>query len=383
MTIGLFWAAVALVAYTYAGYPLLLWLWTRLGRLPLPQALDSAELPTVSVIIAAHDEEGFIAEKLANCAAIDYPADRIEFLIGSDGSQDATEALVRAQAGPNVRLLAFSDWRGKAPVVNDLVAAATGDILVFTDANTLIEPPAIRRLVAHFGNPRLGGVAGNLVLQRTNPATGIADESLYWRYESLIKAWEGQLGLLAAAPAALHAQRRALVRPLPTQRIIPDDMLLAGGVLLQGYAVAYEATAIGYEGVGVDTHADLRRKVRVAETGFNVIPYLWPLLLPWRGRVAWMFWSHKLLRWLVPFFLLTIFVATLFLISQPFYLLALVAQVAFYLAAAAGYWLEGRRPLPWWLSFPYYFAGGNLAMLLGFVRSLTRPAIPTWGREAR
>jgi len=382
---SLLWAAVALIFYTYVGYPLLLWAAARLWRLPPPQPLADDRLPSVTVLIAAHDEERHIAAKLANCAALDYPPDRIEILIGSDGSRDATNALVRAHAAPNVRLVDFPERRGKPATINGLLSLASGEILVFTDANTLLEPPAIRRLVAHFANPRVGAVGGRLILRPPGPAPArrTADESLYWRYESWIKAHEGQLGLLAAAPGALQAERRALVTPLPTQRLMSDDLYTPGQILMRGYAVTTEDSAIGYEETAAETRAELRRKIRVGEAGYNTLLYLWPLLLPWRGRVAWMFWSHKLLRWLVPFLLLLIFVASLALVSQPFYLLALAAQVGFYAAAALGYRLEGRRPLPWWLSFPYYFAGANLALLLGCLRSLTRTGTATWARPAR
>ncbi len=385
MATVLLWAAVALVLYTYIGYPVLLWLAAHLWPLPVPVPLADEHLPSVSVLIAAHNEEQHIAAKLANCAAVDYPPDRIEFLIGSDGSHDATNALVRAHAAPNVRLLAFAERRGKPATINDLLAEARGDILVFTDANTLLEPPAIRRLMAHFANPRVGAVGGRLILRAPGPvpARRTADESLYWRYESWIKAHEGRLGLLAAAPGALQAERRALVQPLPTQRLMSDDLLTPGRVLLQGYAVTTENNAIGREETAAETRAELRRKIRVGEAGYNTLIYLWPLLLPWRGRVAWMFWSHKVLRWLVPFLLLQIFCANLFLLHQPLYQAAFAAQVGFYAAAALGYVLEGRRPLPWWLSFPYYFAGANLALFLGCLRSLTRAGSATWARPAR
>ena len=382
-----FWAGLALVAYSYAGYPLLLWLWARRAARPLPPPLEPAALPQLSLLIAAHDEEGVIVNKLANCAALDYPADRLEVLVGSDGSRDATNELVRKHGGPNVRLLDFEAWRGKAAVLNDLMAAAQGEVLVFSDANTQLEPPALKRLAAHFADPRVGAVGGHLVLHRAATAAGGADESLYWRFETALKAWEGQLGLLAAAPGALHAQRRALARPVPVQRMISDDLFLAGSVLLQGYAVTYAPTAVGHETAAAETRGELRRKIRVAETAYNTLPYLWPLLLPGRGqvsaRVAWMFWSHKLLRWLVPFLMLGIFGANLFLLDQPLYQLAFVGQAGFYAAAALGYVVEHYRPPPKWLSFPYYFTGANLALLVGCLRSLTRPATPTWSRAAR
>jgi len=385
---ALFWIMGGLILYTYAGYPLLLWALAQIRRRPSPPDLPDADLPTATMIVAAHNEEALIAAKLANGAALDYPAGRLDFLFGSDGSTDQTEALIRAHGGPNVRLCTFSPRRGKARVLNDLAPQAMGEILVFTDANTLFDPAAVRHLVRHFADPQVGGVCGRLVLQR--PGTGAdagtmveADEGLYWRYENKIKAWEGQLGLLAAASGAIYAVRKPLFRPLPTARLISDDLLIAASVLEQGYAFTFEPRALAVEALADETRDALRRKIRVGEAAYNVIPHIWPLLLPWRGGVAWMFWSHKMVRWAVPFLLIGLLALNAALWPMWLYQLTLAGQLALYAAAGLGYWREARGRRPGWLSFPYYFAGANLALLLGFLRSVARPTGPAWRRDGR
>jgi cellulose synthase/poly-beta-1,6-N-acetylglucosamine synthase-like glycosyltransferase len=384
----LFWVMGGLILYTYAGYPLLLWLLAKLARRAPPPELPDDQLPTATVLVAAHNEEAIIAAKLANGAALDYPPGKLDFLFGSDGSIDQTEAIIREHGGPNVRLSAFRPRRGKARTLNDLAPQAGGEILVFTDANTLFDPLAVRRLARHFADPRVGGVCGRLVLHRPEvdphqADSAEADEGLYWRYENKIKSWEGRLGVLSAASGAIYAGRRSLFRPLPTGRLISDDLLIAAGVLAQGRAFTFESSALAYETLAADTHDSLRRKIRVGEAAYNVIPHIWPLLMPWRGGVAWMFWSHKMVRWAVPFLLIGLLVVSAGLWADGFYRLALAAQLAGYAAAALGYWLETRGRRTGWLSFPYYFAGANLALLLGFLRSVARPTGPAWGRHGR
>jgi cellulose synthase/poly-beta-1,6-N-acetylglucosamine synthase-like glycosyltransferase len=385
---ALFWIMGGLILYTYAGYPLLLWALSKLVRRRRVPETSADHLPTATVLVAAHNEEAIIAAKLANGAALDYPAGKLDFLYGSDGSTDQTEALIREHGTPNVRLCRFSPRRGKARTLNDLAPQASGEILVFTDANTLFEPSAVRQLTRHFANPRIGGVCGRLVLHRpgtdpNQPASAEADEGLYWRYENKIKAWEGHLGILSAASGAIYAVRKSLFVPLPTTRLISDDLLIAAGVLAQGRAFTFESAAVAYETLADDTHDSLRRKIRVGEAAYNVIPHIWPLLLPWRGAVAWMFWSHKMVRWAVPFLLIGLFVVSLGLLSEGLYRLALAAQLAGYAAALLGYLFEQTGRRTGWLSFPYYFAGANLALLLGFLRSVARPTGPAWMRHGR
>jgi|SRR5579859_7671687 len=385
LAMAVFWTSVALILYTYAGYPLILWLLTR-GRRPpeLPEP-ETTALPFLSVLVAVHNEETVITAKLANCAALDYPASQIEFLFGSDGSDDRTEALIRAGTRPNVKLFAYAIRRGKSAVLNDLVTQAQGGILLLTDANSMLEPLAARRLARHFQDPRVGAVCGRLRLTRPRALASqlIADESSYWQFESLVKRLEGDLGLLAAANGAIYAIRREFYRQLPTRPAVSEDLYLPAMVLAQGARVTFEPRAVATETASRDTRAELSRKARNGELASNLIPHLLPLLAPWRGRVAWMLWSHKIIRWAVPFLLLALLLASAALWFIPFYRVCLLLQMLTYAGALAGYWLEGRRNLPAWLSLPYYFVGSNLALLVGFGRSLVRSTSGAWARVGR
>jgi len=381
----LFWTAAALIAYTYAGYPLLLFLVAGRRPRPEPPDLTDAALPSLSVIVAAYNEERVIEGKLADCAAFDYPAGKLEFLFGSDGSDDSTESLIQATAASNVRLFRFAGRRGKLAVINDLVPHSRAEILVFTDANTLFDPQAARRLARHFQDPCVGGVCGRLVLGRAHPPASrmVADDATYWQFETLIKRLEGNLGLLVAANGANYAIRRTLFCPLPTRPAVSEDMFLPAQVLIQNLLMTFEPKAVAHETASHNTRAELRRKARNAELAYNLVPHLWPLLVPSAGRVAWMLWSHKILRWLVPFLLLIVLGSSLALSSILFYRVCLLLQLATAAGALLGYWLDTRLQLPAWLSLPYYFVGGNVALLVGFFRSLSRSTNGAWARVGR
>lgn len=381
-----FWCAAGAMAYTYALYPALLFVlvWLR------PRALDensaAAVLPTVSLLVAAYNEAPVILRKLRNCELLDYPASQLEIIFGSDGSDDGTADILTSAGLPaHMRLISFSERRGKPAVLNDLVLAARGELLVFSDANSMFDANALRELVRPFAAAAVGGVCGELRLERpaTEHGAGAANESLYWRYETFIKRLEGRLGILAAANGAIYAIRRSLYRPLPVQRLTSDDLVIGARVLQQGSRMVFAPHAIAREEATSTIREELRRRVRVGEAGFNALAELWPLLLPQRGSVAWMLWSHKILRWAVPGLLVLLLAASVALGRQAFYQVVLGMQLAAYLAAAAGYALEPHTRLPGWLTFPYFFAGSNLATLLGLWRSLRRSGNRAWARTGR
>lgn len=379
----IFWICLGLITYTYALYPALLALAHRWrGKRPGPAlAAAGAPVPRVSVLVAAYNEADIITEKVQNSLRLDYPADRIEFLFGSDGSDDGTTALLEACPEPRVRAFAFPR-RGKAATLNDLAVQARGEILVFSDANSLFEPQAVGRLVSHFADPRVGGVCGRLVL-RTPGQPQAGGESLYWRYETAVKRLEGELGILASANGAIYAIRRALYRPLPIHTRVADDLIVGARVLQQGQAMTFEQEAVAHETTAESIRLDLERKIRVAEISFNALPHIVDLLAPRYGLAAWMLWSHKLLRWAVPGLLLGLAASSAGLWRRPFYRLAGWGQAALYAAALAGAWLEQHRPLPRWIAVPYYFVGANLALLLGALRAARGSGQATWTRTGR
>lgn len=377
--LGLFWLSVGLILYTYVLYPLSL-------ALLAPWRSHSAvvkgrkQYPSVSLLVSVYNEAEVIQQKLENCMQLNYPVEQIEFLFGSDGSNDATVQLIRTFHDHRVKCWVFGR-RGKAATLNDLVKRASGDLLVFSDANSLFEPEAVRALADHFDDLRVGGVCGQLVLH--SPNSQAVNESLYWRYENVIKAYEGRLGILASANGAIYAIRKSLYTRLPTHKRIADDLLVAASVLRQSFRVSYEPQAVAHEQTAVRLVDDLRRKIRVAEISFNVLPEIASLLLPQYGLIAWMLWSHKLLRWMVPVFLIGALASSAWLSDLLFYRVVFLMQVLFYSAAGLGYRMEHYGPLPRWIAFPYYFAGSNLALLLGLIRSLTGQGNATWGRAGR
>ena len=382
----IFWCAAGAMAYTYALYPALLFVLAWLRSRALDENSTPAGLPTVSLLVAAYNEAPVILRKLRNCEMLDYPAAQLEILFGCDGSDDGTADILRSAGLPaHMRLISFSERRGKPAVLNDLVLAARGELLVFSDANSMFDANALRELVRPFAAAGVGGVCGELRLERpaAEHSVGAANESLYWRYETFIKRLEGRLGILAAANGAIYAIRRDLYRPLPVQRLTSDDLVIGGRVLQQGRRMVFAPHAIAREEANSTIREELRRRVRVGEAGFNALAELWPLLLPQRGSVAWMLWSHKILRWAVPGLLVLLLAASVALWRQAFYQAVLAMQLAAYLAALAGYVLEPHTRLPGWLTFPYFFAGSNLATLLGLWRSLRRSGNRAWARAGR
>ena len=377
----LFWLCAGLVAYVYAGYPLAIWVCARIfGTARTPA--EPARWPAISVIVAAHNEESVIGERLRNLLALDYPADRLEIIIGSDGSSDATGDIVRAHASPAVRLLDFAHNRGKAAVLNDAFGAATGDIVVLSDANTMMDPSAAKRLARWFSDPRVGVVCGRLVL--VDAATGGNADGLYWKYETFLKLCEARLGALLGANGAIYAIRRRLYPRLP-QRIAVDDFVIPLLARLEsGARIEYDAEAIAREETPPEIQSEFARRSRIGAGGFQSLSLLWPLLNPLRGWIALSFVSHKVLRWLCPFFLIGALASSALLSADAaVYRFALGAQVALYSIAFGGYIWPRLGAVHRVVKLPTMFAAMNLALLVGFVRWASNRQTGVWVRTAR
>jgi len=388
----LFWFCAAVIAYIYLGYPLAL----RLGLLgPRTAALTSPIRPLISVIVAAHNEETVIGLKLKNLLASDYPRDRTEILIGSDGSSDRTEEIVRPFAAEGVGLISFPQQQGKSAMQNGLVAAASGSILVFTDADCLFAPGALARIIDHFADPRVGLVTGRPCYSNESETCVIQNESWYLRYETWLREQESARGLLAMASGSLFAIRRSLWKPL--DRNLGDDFVLPLQMVEASYKNILEARAVAVTRLSQSEPSSLLRlKVRIISKDFRALLVHRALLNPFRyGAIAISLWSHKLLRWLVPYFLLAAFAANLFLLDRPFFRAAFILQSAFYALALVGAlrgtdcdrgeYLETGAPrslvsrLPW--SLPMSFCVVNLAALLGTLKCITGRTSGHWKPE--
>ena len=377
-----FWLCLAAVAYAYIGYPLVIWAASRLlGRRPEPPVVDEAELPTATLLIAAHNEADVIAARLENALALDYPPDRLQIVVASDGSRDATAAIVGSFADRGVRLLDYQPNRGKAATLNAAWREVRGEIVLLSDANTFIDAEAARKLARWFRDPTIGAVCGRLVL--VDPVSGKNVDGMYWRYETFLKLCEARLGALLGANGAIYAIRRDAYVPIPPETAIDDFVIPLLAKLERGIRLHYDADAVAREDTPPQIRDEFKRRARIGAGGFQSLRTLWPLLSPRHGWLAFSFLSHKVLRWGCPFFLVGAAATNVALVAQPVYRATLVAQAAFYAVAWLGARSSGHGPLARVVRLTTLFSSMNAALLVGFYRWLTGRQRGAWARTAR
>jgi cellulose synthase/poly-beta-1,6-N-acetylglucosamine synthase-like glycosyltransferase len=370
-----FLIALGLLAYTYAGYFLLVCLLTVFIK--KRHRSEDTYRPFVSMVISLHNEEKLIAQRMDNFEALDYPADRCELLLGDDCSTDRTRAMIqeRLARNPRIRFFPFDTHQGKTAVINTLVPQAKGTILAFTDANTFYAPDALRKMCRHYADPKIGSVSGRLILRS---ATGVNTDDSYWKFETLLKRREGDLGIVLGANGGIYSMRKELFRPLKSDVIQIDDFIWPVSVYLHGYRGVYEPEAIAHEEAAPDVEAEFRRKVRIGTGDYRALVECRHLLLPWKGWIAFAFWSHKVLRWFAPFLLIIVFVTSAFVAPWFFYV-----QSGLYALAAAGKLVSKQKHLlAKLLRVPYYFVGSNVALLIGFYKCVTGRQTATWTQKA-
>lgn len=385
----LFWSSLGVVFYTFFVYPIILVIFGSFSQVwkDLRFALNrrdrrtgrSESLPRVTLIIAAHNEESVIADKLRNCLELEYPADRLEILLGCDGCTDDTVAIASAAEISNLQIFDF-ERSGKPVTLNKLVRHATGDVLVFSDANTMYGREALQALVRHFRDGRVGAVCGELCLRSADGQP--LSEGLYWKYECFLKFLEGRMNMLVGANGAIFAVRRPLYTPLPA-RTINDDFLTAMSIRARGYRVNYDPTAVAYEEAVSSLNEEFRRRVRIGRGNLRALKHTWQLLSPAAGLIALSYWSHKICRWLVPFALLLFVIAAVALAGDPLYTAGAVGGLLLITLAALGYFLDGRKASHPLFRFPCYFLVMNLALLIGFVKDAFGDQSVAWNPTAR
>ena len=401
----LFWLSLLVIAYTYVGYGLFMALAARLwGR-----STRSAEItPSVTVLVAAYNEAECIANKIENTLTLDYPADKLELLVVADGSTDDTPAIVadyaarhEAGVGYNVRLAYQPERRGKAHALARAYPLATGEILVFSDANSLFPPDILRHMVRHFADPEVGGVGG---AKRIMVASASVDagaqgqgESLYWRYESQLKAWDSAVSSVMGVPGEVWAARREAFRPAEEDAII-EDFVASLRLVEQGWRVVLEPRAIALEPPSPSLRAEWQRRTRMAAGGWQAFFRLPGLLRHPNRWIPFQYLSHRMLRWMVtPSLFVLLLLSNICLASRPFYAVILGLQGAFYLAALLGWLLARSQPPPEgpptepssydqprrgtfgrWLLAPFYVVMLNAAALVGGWRFLRGRQSAVW-----
>lgn len=368
----LFWVCLFVVFYTYLGYGIVLYVMVKvkeLFRKPVQPTLPPVDdLPEVTLLVAAYNESEVVDEKMANSRALTYPKDKLKFIWITDGSNDDTNE--KLSAYPEVEVLFQPQRQGKTAALNRAIGAVKTPLVVFTDANTMINPESITEIVRAFMDPKVGCVAGEkriAVKEKDGAASG--GEGIYWKYESKLKQLDGRLYSAMGAAGELFAVRTELFEQMENDTLL-DDFILSLRIVARGYKIAYCASAYATESGSANMDEEEKRKIRISAGGLQSIYRLRMLLNPFRyGIVTFQYVSHRVLRWSVTpftlFALIPLNAALALGTSSPFYRTVAVLQVLFYAAALTGYYLQSKQIKNKLLYIPYYFLFMNVNVFKG------------------
>jgi len=382
-----FWASFLLVAHTYLIYPIVLFFayslvqvrrdwhylqFRRDGRSPIQ---DAAALPPVTLIIAAYNEDAHLRDKLANIRRLDYPRERLQVIIVSDGSTDGTNDILRAAPDGEIERIFLPTRGGKSSALNHAVGQARHDILIFSDAATLFAPNAVQKLARHFAAPRVGVVCGSLQFEASTESR--QTEGVYWTYESMLRLMEARLGATLTASGAIYALRRCCYPQLSADTAI-EDLVIPMNARKLGYRVLYDPEAVGTDFAASSVAGEFTRRVRVATGSFRALGQL--IRTPLDPVTAFAFFSHKLLRWILPFLLVSMLASSGLMWDRPLYRFIFLGQLGFYLWAAMGFLFRQRLQRVRYGLLGYYLLAIHLAFLVGFVRFLGGRKSTAWQR---
>jgi cellulose synthase/poly-beta-1,6-N-acetylglucosamine synthase-like glycosyltransferase len=376
---ALFWLSILLIVYAYVGYPLA----TVLLSLFVRKEVQRADIePMVSLLITAYNEEKDMAAKIENCLALDYPEDKLEIVVASDGSTDATDDIVRGyetnEAGVRVVLHRVEGRLGKTAAQNSAVRICRGEVVVFSDAASMYDRNAIRALVRNYADPKVGAVSGMYTYINKGETVAGFGTILFWKFENFIKKRQSMVRTITGCCGCIYSVRKNLYTDLPPQII--SDLVEPLTILRKGYRIVFEPEALALEETAGGTEDEMQMRVRVILRGMNGMLFVRDLFDPRRhGFVSFQLISHKLLRWLVSVFAVVAFAANAVLApTSTVYLLLFVGQALFYLSAAAGYVLEKLGVKIKALSPPLYFCTVNMAALISLVKLMRKENIVTW-----
>lgn len=365
----IFWISFFALSYTYIGYPVYVFVRSRIAKNPV--AKDTGYKPVVSVIMSAYNERPYVERKIKNLLSSGYPKEGLEILVGSDGSTDGTDLILGGIRDDNVKTFIYKERRGKPGVLNDLVSRAKGEILIFCDVRQLFEKDAISQLAANFADSKIGCVSGELVFEKPAAENDVAAcVNAYWDYEKFVRECESMIHSMVGATGAIYAIRRELFRPLPAD-IILDDVYTPLAIARRGYRAVWDGEAKAYDRPALTAAEEYRRKVRTLTGNYQIFRLFSDLLVPFRNPVSPGLISHKLLRVLAPFFMITFLLSNIFIAKEGYYAFFLISQIIFYIFAMLGGMSqqEGRkRPLVKMSSVAYMFCVMNFAALAGLYR---------------
>lgn len=371
--IWLFWFSIALIAYTYFGYPIWLWVRSQWKSMPIRRA---AALPSISIVMVVRNEAEILGRKLQNLLSLNYPADLYEIVIVSDGSSDGSERVLREHAATRIRTIFLPEARGKAAGLNEGIKAAINDIVVFTDARQEIEAGALRLLMENFADPCVGCASGELLLGDPHSGESGHGVGLYWRMEKAIRQMESQSGSVVGATGAFYAVRRSLLVSLPTETIL-DDVFIPMNVVRQGSRVVFDDRAHAWDLASQGTGREFARKVRTLTGNYQLVQ-LAPWLMTRKNSIRFEFVSHKLCRLLVPFALAASLVSSA-LLSGAFFRVMLLLQLGFYALGMLAIAQPGRGIIARGADAAFTFVLLNAAALVAFGKFVSGRK-PVWTR---
>lgn len=384
----LFWLSIFIVFYTYLGYGILLYVLVRLrrifrGKRTVPSI--EAAMPSLTLIIAAYNEERLIGEKIRNTLSLRYPKDKLSLLFITDGSSDRTPDIIAEYS--EIKLMHTPARSGKIQAIHRAMHEVDSEVVVFTDANTFLNQDALLLIARHYADPTVGAVSGEKRVLSEDVSDATAGEGFYWKYESTLKKWDSELHSVVGAAGELFSVRRSLYKPVESDTIL-DDFMISMRIAAQGFRIIYEPDAYASETSSDNIQEELKRKIRIAAGGIQSIVRLGGLLFPFpHTTLSFQYVSHRVLRWTVtPFFMMLAFAINVVLVAQRagvIYDLLLVAQVGFYGASLLGWLLEKRRIKVKILFIPYYFCMMNYAVLAGIQRYLKGSQSAVWEKAKR
>ena len=389
----IFWIALFIVFYTYLGYGIVLYLLVKLKELfvkPIKRKLpEDSTLPEVMLFITAFNEEEVVDEKMKNSLELDYPEDKLHIVWVTDGSNDGTNEQLRTRWEGKATVLFQPERQGKTAAMNRGMKLINTPIVVFTDANTMVNLEAIREIVLAFEDTRVGCVAGEKrIAVQTRDGAAAGGEGIYWKYESTLKALDARLYSAVGAAGELFAVRRELFEEMEQDTLL-DDFILSLRIAMQGYTIAYCTEAYAIESGSADMHEEEKRKVRIAAGGLQSIWRLRPLLNPFRyGILSFQYVSHRVLRWsLTPILLFLLLPLNALLLcmgaSCEIYGTILILQILFYILGLGGYYLSTRQIKNKLLFIPYYFLFMNVNVLKGIGYLRKKRGTGAWEKAKR
>jgi len=382
-----FWILLGIVFYTYLGYGIVLFILLQIKRLFKKKKeviLTDEELPEVTLLIAAYNEEDFVAKKVENTLSLNYPQQKLHQMWCTDGSNDRTPELLANY--PEVVVLHKPERAGKIAAMNRAVKFVKTPIVIFSDANTLLGKESIRKIAEMFHNPKVGCVSGEKrIFNAESEAASAAGEGLYWKYESTLKRWDAELYSAVGAAGELFAIRTELFNEVEPDTLL-DDFIISLRVAMQGYKIDYDPEAYAIETASANVKEELKRKIRIAAGGIQSVIRLYPLLNIFKyGLLSFQYISHRVLRWTItPIAMILLLLVNIALAPfSTFFLVVLGLQILFYLSAYIGYVLEDKKLKVKIFFIPYYFYIMNYAVFMGFGRYIKKSQSVNWERAKR